>query len=185
MPTRPRRSAIMVCVLMAVLGFGSAGMLSRRRARGKCVLPPPPPCTHCAVSPVNNRENTGGAPGGVRSADRAPSVRHVEVAAFIVNNNSETMERSRRSFPTAAGWFSRLNRLSSRPTLATARGEPRPITTGGDHGSPLTGSPRRGRRGVPLAGTTGWRHVGFVRPKRSARAPQDEDASACGSAAHR
>jgi hypothetical protein len=50
MPTRPRRSAMMVCVLMAVLGFGSAGMLSRRRARGKCVLPPPPPCTHCAAS---------------------------------------------------------------------------------------------------------------------------------------
>ena len=31
--------------------------------------------------------------------------RHVEVAPSIVNNNPETMERSRRSFPTAAGWF--------------------------------------------------------------------------------
>src|SRR5262249_51793072 len=89
---------------------------------------------------------TGGAPGGVRSADRAPTTRHVEVAAFIVNNNPETTERSRRSLPTAAGWFSRLNRLSSRPTLATARGEPGPITTGGDHGSPLTGSPRQQKR---------------------------------------
>src|SRR2546428_10434101 len=83
----------------------------------------------------------------------------VGVALSIVNNNPETMERTGRSFPTAAGWFSRLNRLSSRPTLATARGEPRPITTGGDHGSPLAGSPRCGRRGVPLAGTTGWLHV--------------------------
>ena len=102
----------------------------------------------------------------------------VGVALSIVNNNPETMERTGRSFPTAAGWFSRLKRLSSRPTLATARGEPRPITTGGDHGSPLAGSPRCGRRGVPLAGTTGWLHVGFVRPKGSARAPQDEDGRA-------
>ena len=38
------------------------------------------------------------------SADRAPA-RHVGVAAFIVNNNPETMERSRRLFPTAGGWF--------------------------------------------------------------------------------
>src|SRR5262249_4328470 len=43
MPTRPRRSTMMVCVLMAVLGFGSAGMLSRRPARGKRVLTPLPP----------------------------------------------------------------------------------------------------------------------------------------------
>jgi len=34
---------MMVCVLMAVLGFGSAGMLSRRPARGKRVLTPVPP----------------------------------------------------------------------------------------------------------------------------------------------
>jgi hypothetical protein len=33
-----------------------------------------------------------------------PTARHVEVAASIVNNRPETMERSRRSFPTAAGW---------------------------------------------------------------------------------
>src|SRR5262252_8657746 len=37
------------------------------------------------------------------SADRAP-VRHVGVAAFIVDNNPETMERSRRLFPTSIGW---------------------------------------------------------------------------------
>jgi hypothetical protein len=67
---------------------------------------------------------------------RALTARHVGVAPSIVNNNPETRERSRRSFSTTAGWCSRLNRLSSRPTLATARGEPRPITTGGDHGSP-------------------------------------------------
>ena len=43
-------------------------------------------------------------------------------------------------------------RSSSRPTLATARGEPGPITTGGDHGSPLS----RGRPQMIL---------GFVWPK--------------------
>jgi hypothetical protein len=31
--------------------------------------------------------------------------RHAGVVPFIVNNNPETMERGRRSFPTAAGWF--------------------------------------------------------------------------------
>jgi len=36
-----------------------------------------------------------------------PTARHVGVAPSIVNNNPETMERSRRSFPTAAGWFFR------------------------------------------------------------------------------
>jgi hypothetical protein len=39
MPTRPRRSTMMVSVVMAVLGFGSAHMLSRRLARAKRVLP--------------------------------------------------------------------------------------------------------------------------------------------------
>src|SRR5262249_27674251 len=64
---------------------------------------------------------TGGAPGGVRSADRAPTTRHVEVAAFIVNNNPETTERSRRSFPTAAGWFfTKPKGSSSRPSAARA-----------------------------------------------------------------
>src|SRR5262249_19768194 len=86
----------------AVLGFGSAGMLSRRPARGKRVLTPLPP----NAAPVNNREKyRGDAPGGVRSADRALMAPHVEVAPFIVNNNPETMERSPRSVPTAAGWF--------------------------------------------------------------------------------
>src|SRR5262245_45762626 len=49
-------------------------------------------------------------------------------------------------------------RLSSRPTLAKARGEPGPITTGGDHGSPLS----RGRPQMIL---------GFVSPKCAAPPP--------------
>src|SRR5262249_50028586 len=43
---------------------------------------------------------------------RAPTARHVGVAPFIVNNNPETSERSRRSFPTATGW------LFARPAVA-------------------------------------------------------------------
>src|SRR5262249_7562473 len=43
---------------------------------------------------------------------RAPTARHVGVAPFIVNNNPETRERSRRSFPTATGW------LFARPAVA-------------------------------------------------------------------
>ena len=61
------------------------------------------------------------------------------------------MDRGRRSFPTAAGWcFARIKRSSSRPSAARA----------GTHNQrwwlwvPATGSPRRERRGVPLAGTT-------------------------------
>ena len=69
-----------------------------------------------------------------------------------VNNRPETGKRRRPSFRTAAGWYSRVTRLSSRPTLAKARGEPGPITTGGDHGSPLS----RGRPQMIL---------GFVWPK--------------------
>ena len=41
-------------------------------------------------------------------------ISHVRVAPFIVNNRPETMDRSRRSFPTAAGWF----RARSRCRLA-------------------------------------------------------------------
>jgi hypothetical protein len=84
---------------------------------------------------------------GMVGPPRALTARHVGVAPSIVNNNPETRERGRRSFPTAAGWCSSLNRLSSRPTLATARGEPGPITTGGDHGCPLS-------RGRPDGGTS-------------------------------
>jgi hypothetical protein len=36
------------------------------------------------------------------------TARHVAVALPIVNNNPETMERGRRSFLTAAGWFSHV-----------------------------------------------------------------------------
>src|SRR5262249_21478375 len=89
--------------------------------------------------PVNNRENTGGAAGGGRSAERAPTARHVEVAPSIVNNNPETMERSRRSFPTAAGWFfTKPKGSSSRPSAARA----------------WTHSHRRGLWGPPFPGPT-------------------------------
>ena len=70
------------------------------------------------------------------------------------------MELPRRSFRTAAGWFFvRTKPSSSRPTPAKAGGEPGPITTGGDHGSPqrgprdasVAGCPSRGRpEQVPL-----------------------------------
>jgi len=46
---------------MAVLGFRSAGMLSRRRARGKRVLPPVPPEGRSAA-PVNNRQKYRATP---------------------------------------------------------------------------------------------------------------------------
>jgi hypothetical protein len=38
-------------------------------------------------------------------AERLLTAQHVGVAPSIVNNNPETMERGRRSFPAAAGWF--------------------------------------------------------------------------------
>src|SRR5262249_1686623 len=59
-------------------------------------------------------------PGCRMSADRALA-RHVGVAAFIVNNNPETMEGSRRLFPTPVGCPSR--RL---PELARMVGRPHP-----------------------------------------------------------
>src|SRR5215831_1767755 len=42
-----------------------------------------------------------------RRPDRALTARHVEVAAFPVNNRPETGKANQRAFPTAAGWFSR------------------------------------------------------------------------------
>ena len=99
-------------------------------------------CRGCDAAPRVSQYR----PKGCRSP-RALTARHVGVAAFPVNNRPETGKAGQRSFPTAAGWCSRLNRLSSRPTLATARGEPGPITTGGDHGSPLS-------RGRPDGGTS-------------------------------
>src|SRR5262249_46837528 len=48
--------------------------------------------------------------GGELRLDRALTARHVEVARSIVNNNPETMDRSRRSIPTAAGWFFSVSR---------------------------------------------------------------------------
>jgi hypothetical protein len=38
-------------------------------------------------------------------AERPLTAQHVGVAPSIVNNNPETTERGRRSFPAAAGWF--------------------------------------------------------------------------------
>ena len=55
----------------------------------------------------------------------------------------------------------RLNRLSSRPTLAKARGEPEPIATGGDHGSRFRGDDLRRIHWVRFAKND----VGFVSPK--------------------
>src|SRR5262249_19094499 len=70
---------------------------------------------------VNKRKTTGGGRGDGRSADRAPTARHVEVAPSIVNNNPGTMERSGRSFPTAAGWFfTKPKGSSSGPSAARA-----------------------------------------------------------------
>src|SRR5262249_13347301 len=59
-----------------------------------------------SAAPANNREKYGGdMPGGVRSADRAPTARHVGVAAFPVKNRPETGKANQRSFFTAAGWL--------------------------------------------------------------------------------
>src|SRR5262249_4778161 len=44
------------------------------------------------------------APSPPARPDRALTARHVGVAPSIVNNNPETMERSRRLFPPAGGW---------------------------------------------------------------------------------
>jgi hypothetical protein len=41
-------------------------------------------------------------------AERLLTAQHVGVAPSIVNNNPETTERGRRSFPAAAGWFSHV-----------------------------------------------------------------------------
>src|SRR5262249_61540793 len=47
--------------------------------------------------------------------------RHVKVAFFIVKNRPEITERSRRSFPTPAGWFfTNPTGSSSRPSAARA-----------------------------------------------------------------
>ena len=48
---------------------------------------------------------------------RALTARHVGVAPSIVNNNPETTERSRRSFPTAGGWFFARARMLDRGAL--------------------------------------------------------------------
>src|ERR1700751_4940253 len=73
----------------------------------------------------------------------ASEAEHVGVAISIVNINQKQWKLRRPPFRTAAGWsFARTKRSSSRPTLAKARGEPGPITTGGDYGSPLS----RGRQ---------------------------------------
>src|SRR6516225_304502 len=66
-------------------------------------------------------------PGCRMSADRALA-RHVGVAAFIVNNSPETMERGRRSFPTAGGCPSRrlpeLARVVGRDATAASAAGP-------------------------------------------------------------
>src|SRR5262249_59954336 len=78
---------------------------------------------------------TDGDTSGV-TCGPAPA-RHVGVAAFIVNNNPEAMKLPRRSFHTAASWcFAQRIRRPGR-----AQREPGPITTGGDHGSPLSPGP--------------------------------------------
>src|SRR5215813_9791840 len=107
MPTRPRRSTTMVCVLMAVLGFPSAGMLSRRRARGKRALPDVTEHAVRCAAPLNIQGDALDA--GYRRTG-APTARHVEVAPLPVKNRPKTGKPSRRSFPTAAGWSSRPRR---------------------------------------------------------------------------
>src|SRR5262249_59199412 len=73
----------------------------------------------------------------------APSAgRHVGVAAFIVNNNPETMKLRRAAISHSRRLvLRRTKRSSSRPTLAKARGEPGPITTGGGPWAPPPGPP--------------------------------------------
>src|SRR5262245_60863030 len=63
-----------------------------------------PPVNPCKMTKTNRAPpHHQHRPRWRRSADRAPA-RHVGVAAFIVNNNPETMERSQRLFPTSLGW---------------------------------------------------------------------------------
>jgi hypothetical protein len=122
-------------------------MLSRRPARGKRVPPALPPCRRRAVSlyfPVNDRENAGGAPRGVRSADRAPTARHVEVAAFIVNNNPETMQRCRRSFPTAGGWYFARRAVAHECRIAALSCPGRSAARSGALQTPISGLPEIG-----------------------------------------
>ena len=79
---------------------------------------------------------------------RALTARHVGVAPSIVNNNPE----NKGAEPAIVSYSRRLV-LKTEPVvvvpadLATARGEPGPITTGGDHGFPLS-------RGQPDGGTS-------------------------------
>src|SRR5262249_42713961 len=85
--------------------------------------------------PVNNRENTGGAPGGGRSAERAPTARHVEVAPSIVITIRKQWSGAGDRFPQPQVGSSR-NPRDRRP--GRAQREPGPIATGGDYGSPLS-----------------------------------------------
>src|SRR5262249_16162199 len=72
----------------------------------------------------------------------ASEAEHVEVAISFVNINPKQWKLPQSRFRTSAGWcFTWAKQLSSRPTLAKARGEPGPITTGGDHGAPLSRGP--------------------------------------------
>jgi len=66
-------------------------------ARTSRPLPPPlPPAITSIRAPFDTAQRC--------AAEHTLTARHVGVAPSIVNNNPETSERSRRSFPTATGW---------------------------------------------------------------------------------
>src|SRR5262249_5614810 len=82
---------------------------------------------------------------------RALTARHVGVALFVVNNNPETTKRSRRSFPTAAGWFFARARMLDRGALLSRaqRSTSRAFTPvfagyGGALQTPISGLPEIG-----------------------------------------
>jgi len=120
-------------------------------------------------------------------AEYAATARHVEVAAFPVNNRAETGKTNQRSFPTATGWcVVRTKPSSFRPTPAKRRAGTHNLKTvvmGPRNGAPATHSASlraftpvfdglwtRGNallrsRGTPLAGTTRVGFVALVSPK--------------------
>src|SRR5262249_53210048 len=105
-------------------------------------------------------------PGCRMSADRALA-RHVGVAAFIVNNNPETMERGRRLFPTAGGCPSqtppRTMRTDGRMLDRGALQDRSPSSTIHDVKEPVGGAARANPSHPPAsnrlddASMRGWR----------------------------
>src|SRR5262249_13356254 len=130
---RRRRFATFCCWSPSIAGF-------RRRSRAIASR------STCYASVARRERAHLVAPSPPARPDRALTARHVGVATSIVNNNSETMERSRRLFPTAGGWFFVLMK-DRRPGR-----RPRSGRRAGTHNQrpwlwvPATGSPRQQKR---------------------------------------